>query len=234
MWRPPVIIAHRGVHSRYPENSLPAFVAGWRSGFDWCECDVHLTADSVPVVIHDETLERTTTGRGRVDAFTFAELSRVRLLAHDGLPTDKSIPSLDQVFDEMPEGCQLLIETKPRLGERIFPIAERIFQRGGGLQSFQIDDVELALSQFGDQLKCAGLAENMEQVRKSIRRWNLDYRALDAAKVQRLRKDRILVGAWTPNDDVDLWRLVSLGIDAIITDEPDTTQRIIMDSFESS
>jgi len=67
-------IAHRGFSGRFPENTMLAFRKAMEEGADGIELDVHLTRDGVPVIIHDERLERTTNGRGFVKDWTFAEL----------------------------------------------------------------------------------------------------------------------------------------------------------------
>ena len=61
-----VVIAHRGASAHHPENTAPAFVAGWDAGAQWVEADTQPTADGVPVVLHDADLDRTTSGRGPV------------------------------------------------------------------------------------------------------------------------------------------------------------------------
>lgn len=68
------IVAHRGYSARAPENTLAAIERAIAAGADAVEWDVHLTADGVPVVIHDDSLERTTTGMGRVRDHTLAQL----------------------------------------------------------------------------------------------------------------------------------------------------------------
>ncbi len=67
-------IAHRGFSGRYPENTMPAFRKAVEEGADGIELDVHLTRDGVPVIIHDERLERTTNGKGFVKDWMFSEL----------------------------------------------------------------------------------------------------------------------------------------------------------------
>lgn len=74
----PHIIAHRGYAKRYPENTLPAVVAALRAGVNYLEVDVQLTADGVPVLLHDVELARTTGAAGRITETTFAELGRLR------------------------------------------------------------------------------------------------------------------------------------------------------------
>ena len=76
MARTPTIVAHRGLHRQDPENSLAAAVAALRAGFEWIECDVWPSADGVPVLIHDETLDRTTTATGRVGDRKWFDLQR--------------------------------------------------------------------------------------------------------------------------------------------------------------
>ena len=69
-----IVVAHRGASSEAPENTLPAFERAVACGDDALEMDVHVTADGVPVVIHDATLDRTTSGSGSVAALTLAQV----------------------------------------------------------------------------------------------------------------------------------------------------------------
>ena len=71
------VIAHRGGSKIRPENTLAAFSHALTLGVDACECDVHLSRDREPVVIHDPTLDRTTDARGPVSALSAEDLSRV-------------------------------------------------------------------------------------------------------------------------------------------------------------
>lgn len=74
---PPLNIGHRGAAGEAPENTLPAFELALRQGADGIECDVHLSADGVPVVIHDPRLDRTTSGTGRVREYRASALRRL-------------------------------------------------------------------------------------------------------------------------------------------------------------
>src|SRR5690242_5942993 len=100
----PIIVAHRGLHHEHPENSLEAFDAAWAAGFEWCECDVRGSADDVPFVIHDETLDRTTRGRGRIDAASSEQLSRL-------------IPTFQELIEATPPSGRLLVEIKPGVSQ---------------------------------------------------------------------------------------------------------------------
>ena len=66
--RQPIVVAHRGASAHVPENTVPAFEAAWNAGAQWVEADTQPTADGVPVILHDELLDRTTSGSGPIRA----------------------------------------------------------------------------------------------------------------------------------------------------------------------
>jgi glycerophosphoryl diester phosphodiesterase len=99
-------IAHRGASQYAPENTLRAFAAAIELGADMIELDVHLTADGVPVVIHDASLERLTDGRGAVSATTLPEIKALRVLGAEPIPT------LQEAIDFVNGRCGLYIELK--------------------------------------------------------------------------------------------------------------------------
>ena len=114
------IIAHRGASGAAPENTLPAFDLAVRQGADAIELDVRLTADGVPVVLHDDTLDRTTGGHGPVKALSLAQLREVDAGARFTLDGGRSfpfraaevrIPTLSEVLRGFP-GIPLLLDLK--------------------------------------------------------------------------------------------------------------------------
>ncbi len=92
-----LVTAHRASHLHFPENSLPAIDASIHAGIDIVELDIHETKDSVLVVIHDATINRTTTGKGKVKDFTYQQLQQFFLL-QDGKPTGLHIPRFEDVL----------------------------------------------------------------------------------------------------------------------------------------
>jgi glycerophosphoryl diester phosphodiesterase len=121
-------VAHRGGASRWPENSLTAFRGAIALGARMLELDVHQTADGRVAVMHDPTLDRTSSGAGPVAACTAADLARARLRGRDGALTDDHVPTLDEVLAlAAPAGVTLLVEVKTpgpavryeRQGERV-------------------------------------------------------------------------------------------------------------------
>lgn len=99
--RKPLIIGHRGTPALAPENTLASAKLAYEHGSDMIENDIHLTTDGVVVIHHDETLERTTTGTGRIEDRSFAELQE--FTANNQFQVEfprERIPSLRQFFTE--------------------------------------------------------------------------------------------------------------------------------------
>ena len=105
-------IGHRGASGGFPENTIAAFLAAVDAGAQMCELDVQLSGDGAVVVIHDDTVDRTTNGRGAVSDMSLANLKR--LDAGRG----ERIPTLDEVFARTSGKCGLNIELKGGLVER--------------------------------------------------------------------------------------------------------------------
>ncbi len=89
-----LIFGHRGNPVNFPENSLAGFKYTLSQNIDGLEFDVHLTKDQIPVVIHDEALDRTTTGSGQVKDFTLNELHSFKLANGEKIPTLQEVLSL--------------------------------------------------------------------------------------------------------------------------------------------
>ena len=112
------IIGHRGGASIGPENTLACYKKGIEAGADMIEIDIHLTKDNRIVVCHDQSINRTTNGKGLIREMTLNEIRQYRCLDADGNVTDQQVPTLDEAFDLMLETraagnpCKLLIEIK--------------------------------------------------------------------------------------------------------------------------
>lgn len=102
----PLIIAHRGFSSVYPENTLLSFTKAQKLGADGFELDLQLTKDNKVIVFHDETLERTTNGAGKVRAHTQAQLRKL------DAGWGQKIPTLDEVLKTFRNGPRLYMELK--------------------------------------------------------------------------------------------------------------------------
>ena len=246
----PLIAAHRGGAGLWPENSLFAFRSAGELGVDFFETDVHLTADGEVVVIHDPTLERTTTGRGAVRTTKLADVAGLRLKAADGSVTGERVPRLTELFDVLAVGSsQLLLEIKVGVGRAPYPgIEQKVLSlvRAHGfrdrvlIMAFEeatltrvraIDpDIRTVLLVSRGRVQSAGVP-----AREAVR-WatavgattlGIEHRALDTDVVTVARAAGVRVAAWTVNEETDIRRMLDLGVDVIISDRPDVVRRVV-------
>jgi glycerophosphoryl diester phosphodiesterase len=218
----PIIVAHRGLHFEYPENSVGAFRAAWGAGIEWCECDVQESADGELIVIHDPTLERTTDACGRVSDFPVDALKRVRLRTAVGEVTDERIGTLKELLDAMPAEAGLLLEIKPVVPRgSLWSSLEMLEGRRVTVQSFHrsvvieaakvVSRAEFLTSEAEDLADPSALPGSGVNARHDL---------LTREVVERVRKAGKRVGAWTVNAEPDIRRIAALRVDMIISDDP--------------
>jgi glycerophosphoryl diester phosphodiesterase len=222
------IVANRGLRGHLPENSLAAMCAAWDAGISCCKCDVQLSSDGVPIVIHDETLDRTTNGRGGVADFIVSELQQLNLLGSDGKVTGHRVPLLDELLEKCGIGRQLLVEIKPPVGNRIYPIAKKIQKKEGRLQSFHLEDLVLAAKATMNRCPVALLVDKLEGDLPAEFHGMISARheSLSPEVMNRLKEHR--VAAWTVNDPERIRQIMKMGgVDMIITDIPLVAKEIV-------
>jgi glycerophosphoryl diester phosphodiesterase len=243
------VAAHRGGAGLWPENSLLAFRQALALGVDALEFDLHMTADGEVVVLHDPTLERTTTGAGRVRDLKLADLAGARLKARDGTVTDELIPTFAQVLDLASKGsAELLPEIKVDANrQRYDGIEDKVLAlvRARGLsarttiQAFQPETIrrlrELERKARTMLLVARGDVErDRARPAKAVRRardlgatdLGMNHRLIDADVMAAARADGIRVSAWTVNDEADIRRMIDLGVDVVMSDRPDLAKRL--------
>lgn len=246
---PPLIAAHRGGAGLWPENSLAAFRGALALGVDALEFDVHLTADGEPVVIHDVTLERTTTARGLVRETPREALGAARLRDAAGAPTAERVPTLAEVLEVAAAArVEVLPEIKTDSRRQPYPgIEERVLERlrARGLvprttvQSFdaatlrRVRALEPALRTMflvsQRRLAATGVtAEDSVRWAKDVGATDLgiDHRLVDGAVVAAARAAGLRLSVWTVNEESDLERVRVLGVDVVMTDRPDLARRL--------
>jgi glycerophosphoryl diester phosphodiesterase len=221
-----MVVAHRGLWAdQFVENSVDAFSAAAAAGFP-VECDVQASADGEPVVIHDPTLERTTTGSGFVSSFTCQQLRDFRLRgpfvpAEQGGP----LPMLADVAHLV-----TLVEVKPPDSPELVRRVIRLMAgRNWVLQSF--DPRNLVHAEKADpSVQVALLAEDAGGVDIAIeRRWplHLHHRLLDDRIMHCLHAGALRVGVWTVNEEPDIRRMLLLAPDLIISDRPHLVRQMV-------
>ena len=238
-WPYPRWVAHRGAGKLAPENTLAAFRLGATHGYRMFECDAKLSADGVAFLLHDATLERTTSGRGTGGDLPWGELSRLdaggwHSRGHAGEP----LPTLAGVARYcLANGYHLNIEIKPTpgtegaTGEAVAREAETLWQAHGAsipplLTSFQPDALAgarrtapgLPRGLLLDTLWDGWLqtAQDLGCVAIVCNHALWDVRTVDTAKQAGMR-----CLCYTVNDEWAAQRLLTLAIDGIITDRVD-------------
>ncbi|NKC30876.1 glycerophosphodiester phosphodiesterase [Falsiroseomonas selenitidurans] len=238
-----LIASHRGGLFPWPENSATAFRRSAALDLDQAECDVHPTADGVPVIMHDATLDRTTDQRGTVAALTAAEFRQVRVrgTAGEAPPTLAEYLAILQASPVAPR-----IEVKADMARRPYPgLVERTLaaldatgqRRRAWLIGFQADPMAEALQAGGlagvawllegSTLRDLGLAGTIAVARAhGIPEVGMHEQAIDAELVAALRQAGLGIGAWGANHAPSIRRLLGLGIDILTTDDPELAIRL--------
>lgn len=245
-----LLAAHRGGAFLWPENSLLAFRNAIALGVDFLELDVHLSKDGEVVVIHDPTLDRTTTGVGEVRSVALADLRTVRLRDADGRGTEEVLPTLGEVLDLVaPTRTFLLLEIKttPRR-ERYEGIEEKVlgllrarnltdrtvimsFHAGVVERIRELDPViptSLLVSQQSVERQAASPADAIGWAKAATATdIGFQHTMITPALMAAAHGRGLRVGAWTVNDEIGLRRMIELGVDILITDRPDLAKELL-------
>jgi glycerophosphoryl diester phosphodiesterase len=238
------VAAHRGGARLWPENSLTAFRGAIALGVDLVELDVHQTKDGEVVVVHDPTLERTTTGRGAVRDHTWAELSAVTLRG----TADEPLPRLGEVLALLqPSPVGLLLEIKTGPGGARYPgIEERVLAlvQAAGLtartriMAFEWMTLE-RLRALSPSVRLTGLLAQrgadrlggIEGVAQRLRALGandlgIERTLLTPEAIRAAHDAGLSIGVWTVNEPEELRRALAAGVDYVTTDHPDVALRL--------
>jgi len=228
----PKIIAHRGASVHAPENTMAAFQMALDQGADGIELDVMLTKDNRIAVIHDDTVDRTTSGSGRVSEMTLAELQA--LDAGDG----EEIPSLDEVLDRFGGRFLINIELKnySSVLDSLPTEVAKLVTSSGLMESVLISSFNpFNIARFRKKAPEAvlGLITQPKQAKHWM--WRLfKYDALhphfsdvDPVLVAALHARSRQVNVWTVDEASEIRRLAGLQVDSIITNDPQHAREVL-------
>ena len=237
-----IIVGHRGAAGLAPENTLAAIERGIEAGADMVEIDIHLTSDGYLIVCHDQTVDRTTDGEGRICDMTLAQIKRLHVLNAWGQAIDVSLPTLDEVLTLVSGRCRVLIEIK-RTGSLYQGIEQKLVnviaahnaQDWVVVQSFN-DSVLFNLHHIAPELlleklvvgKLPGLPLIIDGISivkfdydkyDFVQSFNFYNHALNAALIDEIHAHGKQVKTWTHEgpEDQPCWQQV----DGYITNRPD-------------
>jgi glycerophosphoryl diester phosphodiesterase len=228
--------AHRGASAVAPENTIAAFRAARDQGAGWVELDVALLADGTPVVIHDVTLDRTTSGTGSLGDIAAADLIGLDAGGWFGAQFEgEPLPTLPQVLVALAEfGLNANVEIKQHAHHKSLAqltqtvhrrLADRAPQTRVMISSFDAECLK-AMHRLDPSYELAMLWSELPpdwlDVLESIpaKAVHLHYRALSFNILDRAREHGVIVRAWTCNDPGQMAAFWAEGLGGVITDNP--------------
>ncbi len=251
-----VVIGHRGLAARFPENTLVSFAAALQAGASMIELDLRLSADGQAVVIHDATVDRTTNGTGLIKSINLKDLQKLDAGYHfstDGKTSPfrscgLTVPTLQQVFEAFPQ-AHIAVELKDDSTALIAEVYRLVKQFGRFdrtlIQVFSIKSkLGKSLRKLDERLITGHTTSEMvlfgtlSRMRLSAL-WRRRSLILDVpvkrgrlpvvtgSFVKAAHRRGLIVLAWTVNEAKELERLYKLGVDGVYTDDVAAAHTII-------
>jgi len=220
-------IAHRGAKGYAPENTLTAFQKAVDMKAHGIELDVHLSSDDHLVVIHDETIDRTTNGKGLVKDFTLAQLKAFTIQG------EQHIPTLEQVFDLVNRHCFINVEL---IGENIVEPVRTLIEHYVTNKNWSYSDFIVSSFNWNylQQLRLENpliplgiLAQTDIELAFSFAKFmqaeaiHPYYHLLTEENTQRMQSKGLKVYPWTVNEIEDIQKMKTFKVNGIITDFTD-------------
>ncbi|MBS0338469.1 MAG: glycerophosphodiester phosphodiesterase [Proteobacteria bacterium] len=236
-WPYPRVVAHRGGGTLAPENTLGALRLGASMGFGGVEFDVMLAGDGTPVLIHDETLERTTSGKGGVPAKTYAEIGSLDAGAwHSDRFRGERVPTFVAAAGVCRElGLWPNVEIKPakgfesQTGRAVARLALDLWRDAAlppVLSSFSVEALAVA-QEAAPSLPRGMLVSRIPPDWEARMRklgcvaLHCNYRDLTEPLCAEIHAAGYAILCWTVNDPRDAGRLFGWGVDCVVTDRLD-------------
>jgi glycerophosphoryl diester phosphodiesterase len=232
----PICIAHRGIKELYPENTLASFQAALNNHAQMIELDVALSKDRQLIVIHDETLDRTTSGSGRINEKSFEALRKLDAGSwFDPMFKGEHIPTLQEVIELVTKQAVLNIEIKKEYFEESDPadaiekqvlnhIRENKLLEHSVVSSFQIKYLQ-RLRQLEPDINLAYISlEPVDHTRLDaclklgVLSWNAWHETLDKSQVDLLHEAGVKVLSFTIQTMAEYEKVIALGVDGIFAD----------------
>jgi glycerophosphoryl diester phosphodiesterase len=219
-------IGHRGAAGHAPENTLSAIQKGIALGVDFVEIDIRRTADGVLVALHDETVNRTTNGKGRVDRLSFQDVKKFN--AGNG----EHIPTLEEVLKMAAGRAGLMLELKIKgvAQQTVEAVREAGFKDPVIYASFLHDelthvraaDPEASLMVLFGRLPHTPVARAIEYRPSHV---GLRHDTATRRLVDAFHRADLLVFVYTADSPADIQHVLSVGVDGVIANFPERIGR---------
>jgi glycerophosphoryl diester phosphodiesterase len=226
-------VAHRGAVSKKPENSLPAFRTTKEMGYTIVETDLQLTKDSEWILMHDYTLDRTTTGKGQVKDYTLNRIKKLKLKSVNGMidESNSSIPTLDEFLKLCYEqDLSPILDIKPNENQ----ISQKAYLNlMNSLKKYNLLDETIICSyskgvlsqirRMEDNITIAVMMEVTEDNLEFAQKLNnsfiyYNYKKMSEDKLNLIREKNLKYGVWTVDGKEDADYFKNRGSIMIVTD----------------
>jgi glycerophosphoryl diester phosphodiesterase len=219
-------IAHRGAKGYEPENTLASFQKALDMQVDGIELDVHLSSDGHLIVLHDETIDKTTNGKGLVNSFSLQKLKSFRI------ENEHQIPTLAEVFDLVNQQCFINIELKSyESADAVVALIELyVSEKNWNYNSFLVSSFDWnALQQvrfLNDEIPIGVLAETNLDLAQAFAKFiqaksiHPHFHLLTKENTAQMQEKGFEVFPWTINEPEDIAKIKTFNINGIITDFP--------------
>ncbi|MEM2788651.1 MAG: glycerophosphodiester phosphodiesterase family protein [Candidatus Bathyarchaeia archaeon] len=216
------VIGHRGAAGLEPENTLRSIRKAIEIGVDRVEIDVRVTKDGRLVVIHDETVDRTTNGHGYVRDMTFEEIRK--LDAGKG----EKVPTLEEALN-LTRG-KVILQIELKVAEATEPTIELIEENGAEREVVITSFIHSLLKKvryLNPAIRTGALFFDVQEdifertISACAEAIHIYYRNITPKLVENAHKRGLKVVAWNPDEVGDMKRIISLGVDAIGSNRPD-------------
>lgn len=251
----PLVIAHQGGDGVWPGETMLAYQSATELGADVLEMDIHITADGELILMHDETVDRTTDGTGEIETMTLADLKKLDA-AYDWTPDEGqtypyrgkgvTVATLKEVFEAFPE-MRMTIEIKKTNASMAKPFCDLI-------REYNMQDNILAASFHDERLKefrkecpevATSSAKNETTVFVLLTKsflggfYSPKFHSLQVPEesggitvmtpsfVRAAHARNLAVEPWTINDEETMREFIEWGVDGIITDRPDILLKVL-------
>ena len=235
--------AHRGDLKNFPENTLPAFTSAVAKGAHMIEFDVLLSKDGVPVIIHDNTVDRTTDGTGNVVDLTFEELRELDAGSwFDPEFAGTRIPTLQETLEVIPEHilCNVHLKNAPGVAAKAAKVIKEMGRLDQCFLACTLEQAEEARSVVPEIMICnmsvrrSGLAKYVDATYEAGAEFlQVHHRADDnlAEEVRRAQELGITVNYFHATEASEVRRVADAGVNYILTDDLDTCLAILESEY---
>ncbi|WP_298300951.1 glycerophosphodiester phosphodiesterase family protein [Hydrotalea sp.] len=222
-----VVIAHRGNHAFFPENTIPAIKAAIEAGAQYVEIDARETLDSVMILMHDATVDRTTNGKGAVSTLTYAQIQALHTTAING--EQYTVPTFSEVLQVCKNKINIYLDFKNANVAK----AWSLIQQAG--MEHQIIVYPNTLQQYQEWQVLAPqmpIITSVPAVSLSVNKLHTFYSTMPIAVVDNLYNDSLIkiahahhVKVWLDvegaHETPEIWnKFLKMGVDGLQTDHP--------------